>query len=200
VNFSEKVDASSEQLSINQTAIHKEETGQIKVTGEIFLKKEHADGTIDHEVIGKNIVTLKASVLLAMLVSKEYKDGGISGIQYLAVGSGDPEWDPRYPPSASNTTENLVTEIYRKTLYSVEYINPDPAPGDPEVTSTPTNIVDFTARFEQGEADGFWMEMGLYGGDATETADSGMLITHKIFSLVSKPSDSIYTITYRLTF
>jgi hypothetical protein len=199
VQFSEKVNASSEQLSINQTAVHKENLGQIKVLGEIFLKKEHADGTIENEVIGKNIVTLNASVLLAQLAAKEYK-GAIDGLTYLAVGSGNPEWDPRFPPTASNTATQLVTEIYRKEFYSIEFINPDPAPGDPEVSPTPTNILDITARFEQGEADGFWMEMGLFGGDASASADSGTLATYKIFSLVSKPSDSIYTITYRLTF
>lgn len=200
MQFSEKVNSSSEKLSINQSSVHKEDFGSVKILGEIFLKKEHADGTVEHEVIGKNIVTLKASTLLAMLAAKEYKDGSIQGIQYLAVGSGDPLWDPRYPPAAANTAESLYSEIYRKTLYSAEYINPDPAPGDPEVSPTPTNIIDLTARFEQGEADGFWMEMGLFGGNATEDADSGMLVTYKIFSLVSKPSDSIYTITYRLTF
>ena len=199
MQFSEKVNASSEQLSINQIALHKENLGQIKVLGEIFLKKEHADGTVENEVIGKNIVTLSASVLLAQLAAKEYK-GAIDGLTYLAVGSGDPAWDPRFPPTASNTTTELVTEIYRKEFYSIEFINPDPGPGDPEVSPTPTNILDITARFEQGEADGFWMEMGLFGGDASASADSGTLATYKIFSLVSKPSDSIYTITYRLTF
>lgn len=199
MQFSEKVTASSGQLSINQTSHHKENLNQINVLGEIFLKKEHADGTVEHEVIGKNIVTLNASVLLARLAAKEYK-GALSGLTYLAVGSGAPEWDPRYPPTASNTATQLVNEIYRKQFYSVEFINPDPAPGDPEVSPTPTNIIDITARFEMGEADGFWMEMGLFGAEATASADSGTLATYKIFSLVSKPSDSIYTITYRLTF
>ena len=199
MRFSEKVNASSEQLSLNQSSFHKESLNQINVLGEIFLKKEHADGTVEHEVIGKNIVTLSASVLLARLAAKEYK-GAVGGLDYLAIGSGAPEWDPRFPPSAANTATALVNEIYRKQFYSIEFINPDPAPGDPEVSPTPTNIIDLTARFEQGEADGFWMEMGLFGGDATSSADSGDLVTYKIFSLVSKPSDSIYTITYRLTF
>lgn len=200
MKFSEKVTDSSEQLSINQSSLQKDNLSNIKVKGEIFLKKEHADGKIEEEFVGRNIVTLSASTLLAQLVAKEYK-GDVGGIKLLAIGSGDPEWDPRFPPSAVNTQTSLENEIYRKTLYSVEFINPDPVPGGPELSPTPTNILDLTARFEAGEATGFWMEMGLFGGDADEdVVDSGTLVTYKIFSMVTKPADSIYTITYRLTF
>lgn len=200
MKFSEKVTVSSEQLSVNQRSKQKDDLGTIKVKGEIFLTKEHADGTVEKEVIGKNIVTLLASTLLAQLVAKEVK-GDVLGLQFLAIGSGDEAWDPRTPPAAANTQTALENEIYRKSFYSVDFINPDPAPGDPEISPTPTNILDFTARFEAGEATGFWMEMGLFGGDADEgIPDSGTLVTYKTFAMVTKPADSIYTITYRLTF
>jgi len=197
--YRENVNNVTSNMSISNSCMFQDSfSNKYLIKGEIFLKKEF-NGTVEEIDIGKNLVTLDASVLLARLMkNNEEPDHGLFA---LAIGSGDPAWDPRNPPSSAavNTKTELVNEIARKEFSKVSFIK-IPTDGSPYETDTPTNVLDLTTTFGPGEAEDYWMEMGLYGGDATLVKDSGTLVTYKNFGLVTKNPGSTYTITYRLTF
>lgn len=202
VQFNEKMGSTSEGFVFSNSSSHQEDLTLgtvIRVKGEIFLKKElHETGDVEDVLLGKNIVTLGASILLARLM-KSNTDPAY-GLFALAIGSGDPSWDPRNPPAPLNSRAVLVSEIARKQFSATTFIQPVPAGSTPYPTLTPTNILDLTTVYGPGDAEGYWMEMGLVGGDASLAANSGTLVTYKTFGMVTKPAGSTYTVTYRLTF
>jgi len=142
------------------------------------------------------------------------------GILALAVGTGDPTWDPMAPPVEIDQPGNLfvppdivdpyhlATEIARKTfaaLTGVYYVNP--------ITFVPilvrSNVVEYVATFAPTEAVGPLVEMGLFGGkyhaddgtgnDAT-VASGGTMVNYKTFAVINKPATAELTIIWRLTF
>lgn len=150
--------------------------------------------TAGKALVGENIVTLSASVLLARLM-KDPSDPA-AGVSYFALGSGNPSWDKFNPPAAVDTQEELEAEISRVAPSAVTFI--DPQTGLPSVT--PTNVVDWDFDFMESDAVGFLCEAGLFGGDADGTANSGTMITFKTFPVISKTSTMTISFTYRLTF
>jgi len=179
------------------------ETGinQFRFKGHVWAVMEHADGSIEEFDLGENIVVATASVLVARLLSD--KDDVDWGLKYLAVGTGDASWDPFSPPPATTDLTKLENELARKTFMSVSFI--DPVSG--AVSADPTNVVDYTCKFEQTEAVGPLMEMGLVGGDATSTpvdyANGGRntdtFFNVRRFAVINKPATSSLTFTWRIT-
>lgn len=153
-------------------------------TGEIIKKQQ-----------GHNIIVNTASVLLARLLKDNSEPD--AGISYLAVGTGASGWNLQNPPQPTNTQTQLENEIARKafTTEDVSFIDPDT--GDP--VTTPTNVLDFTMTFAETEAVGALVEMGLFGGDATDLADSGTQINYRIFPVINKTSSMTLTIIFRIT-
>lgn len=166
-------------------------------TGELLLDKHQ-----------KNLVVRDGGVLAAMLFAAGVT--GTSGISMLAVGTGatGPLLNPDVPDPRQR---HLNAEIARKAFSSVTFRNSAGA-----VSSVPTNVVDFTAIFGEGEAVGPLNEMSLVrpgiGGAITpvpvfptydptvDLTNFDILINYLTFSVVSKPSTSILTVTWRLTF
>jgi len=158
-----------------------------------------------------NIITLDGGVLAAML----FAAGATmtSGITMLAVGTG--ATGPLLNPDAPDPRQrHLNAEIARKPFSSVTFRNSAGA-----VSSVPTNVVDFTTIFGEGEAVGPLNEMGLMRTISMNplvlnpvpsvfpaydpTVDLTLFdveVNYLTFSVVSKPSTSVLTITWRLTF
>ena len=176
--------------------------------GEILAEKEV-----------KNLIVESASVLMARRLAPgdnttspvppvDYEP--ISGLKYLAVGIGlleDPSlpYDPITNPVSSawnlqNPTEEKITdtalvgELFRKEFTSWSFLNNDLP------VSYPTNVLRLVTTFDVNEATGPLTEMGLFGGDATEAANSGIMFNYKTFAVWNKPADSQLTITWKLTF
>lgn len=168
----------------------------------------------------KNVVTLDASILLARLM----KGTGTPtvhvtepnfGIFALAVGTGDPNWDPLSPPPATVTQRGLWNELGRKTVQSTAFVD-----GDGVISSVPTSTVDFITTFSESEAVGPLTEMGLLGGDistnmsvvnpvlppngpydpAFNLVGKDTLVNYITFPVISKPATSTLQWVWRLHF
>ena len=152
-------------------------------------------GSVVENRHGTNIIVNTASILIARLLKDNNEPDG--GITYLAVGTGAPGWNLQNPPQPTNTQTKLNNEISRKafTTQDVSFVDPDS--GDP--TSIPTNIVDFTCTFAETEAVGPLVEMGLFGGDATDLIDSGTMVNYRTFPVINKTNSMTLTIIFRIT-
>lgn len=96
-------------------------------------------------------------------------------ITYCSVGTGT------NVPAAADTT--LQTELYRKLV---------------SVRSVSTNTAIFKTFFNQTEANGVLREAGLFGDDASDTANSGTLFARVNINRTKTTSDTL-TITWMVT-
>lgn len=159
----------------------------------------------------KNKITLDASILANILFSD--KDSRDRGIYMLAIGTG--ATGSLLSPDAPDARQRRLNgEIARKPFSSHTYRD---AGGN--AVSIPTNISDYTCTFGESEAVGALNEMGLISPISdntlttnpnpdtfptrTLTLDLGLydiLVNYLTFSVVSKPSTAILTITWRLSY
>lgn len=183
------------------------ETGKVE-GGEILAQKEV-----------KNLIVETASVLMARRLAPgdnptspapEVPLDSVSGLKYLAVGIGllqDPSqpydpvtnpilptWDLQNPTKEKITDTKLVGELFRKEFTSWSFMDGDTP------SATPTNVLRLVTTFDTNEASGPLTEMGLFGGDATEAKNSGIMFNYKTFPVWNKPNDSQLTVTWKLTF
>lgn len=160
---------------------------------EVIDKVIHADGRVE-EFTYYNTVVDSCSKLIACLMKGQ---AGYNGILYWAVGSGDSSWSNSNPPSPSTSTTKLVNEIGRKRIDPNNIVFID---ANNNVTQNITNRLQISITFEEGEMNGEWREFGLFGGNATGTKDTGIMINHKIHPLIYKTSGIRVERTIRLTF
>lgn len=150
---------------------------------------------------GKTVVTdWKRNTIvngLAKLVSIMLKgDNGYGGIKYWAIGSGSDSWDNN-PHSPSASDEGCTNEIYRKAIPSnaIKYLD-----DNFEETSNKTNRLLISLTFNNDEGNGTWREFAIVGGNATDQANSGIAINHKITGRFDKTSDMKIERQIRFTF
>ncbi len=120
-----------------------------------------------------NLVVQSCNFLLAALMKRETD---ISGISYWAIGTGNPDWDNRIP-SPGFTDTQLFNEVARVPLALSQIVYID---NENEVSESTTDRLEITATFN-ADALGFedahpLREFGLFGGDASETLNSGFMI------------------------
>jgi hypothetical protein len=164
--------------------------------GEVWaILRDSKTGHVLQEYHCRNIIVNSASVLIARLLKDNHEPD--AGISYLAVGTGGAGWDLQNPPAPTNTQTALENEIARKAFTTEDVSFVDPSTGD-HVT-TPTNVVDFEATFAETEAVGPIVEMGLFGGDATDMPDSGSQVNYRTFPVINKSASSTFTIIIRIT-
>jgi len=111
------------------------------------------------------------------------------GIQYLALGGGDSNWDLSPPtqndkPYSATTLVNEIDRIQVANGTNVAYLDPVTE----AVSVTPTRVlqVNILIPFDRGIGD--LREFALFGGDATSTQDSGYMINWVTHSVISKDS------------
>lgn len=168
----------------------------------------------------KNVVTLDASVLLARLAKGTgtptvHVSEPNFGIFALAVGTGDPNWDPLSPPPATVSQRGLWNELGRKAIQSTAFIDGDGVP-----SAVPTSVVDFITQFSESEAVGPLTEMGLLGGDISTNMSvvnpvlppngpydptfnlvgKDTLVNYITFPVITKPATSTLQWVWRLHF
>jgi hypothetical protein len=142
-----------------------------------------------------NVVVNNCSVLIAALMKGH---SGYSGATYWAVGSGNEAWPSDTPGSPAATDSQLVTETFRKAIVpATDIVFLD---GSNNVSATPTNKIQVTVTFLEEEANGALMEFGIFGGNATGTANSGVMINHKTHPLIYKTNVLQLQRILRLTF
>lgn len=179
---------------------YSEKLPKYKLTGEFFITLNHNDGTVEKRNF-KNIIVDSSSLLIARLLADGQTtidpSGPAHGVWVLALGTGDSNWDTSNPPSATAIQTTLESELARKRFSSVNFVKTD---GSGEPSSVVTNIVDFQTVFNESEAVGPIVEMGLFGGDAVATtANSGTLINYKTIGVINKPNTATLSIIFRLT-
>lgn len=180
--------------------LYESEKIEHKMKGEFFVTLKHQDGSEEKHHL-RNIIVDTSSLLIARLLADGQTTidptGPAHGIWVLALGTGSPSWDKLNPPPATGLQEVLEAELTRKRFANVNFVRTD---GSGLPSATITNILDFQTVFNESEAVGPLMEMGLFGGDANELiADSGTMINYRTFSLISKPNTSTLSITFRIT-
>lgn len=152
------------------------------ITGEFKDTIKYKDGTVevreDHNLIVDGIFKL----ITTLLASK----GGYSGLQYWAVGEGLSSWNSSAPPEPSESDTQLVKEIGRKQLSSsdITWVNESGAN-----STTPTNRLKVRVTFGYNDCTGTWREFGLFGGNATASANSGIMINHKNHGVIVKTTE-----------
>lgn len=146
--------------------------------GEVTDKIIYPDGRI--EVIeSHNIVVNSISRLIAAFVKGE--PGYMNGNLYWAFGTGKEEWDSNpYTPVASAST--LVNEVFRKPITDRAFIDSNNNPVDHV-----TNRLELKVILGSDEANGHSLrEFGVFGGNATGTKNSGIMLNHKVHARIDK--------------
>lgn len=140
----------------------------------------------------QNLIVRNASVFIA---NRMRPGNWGNGITYLEVGTGVGSGTPQAPEVESIEQKNLRSPLVRKQISSWTFLT---AAGQP--TQTPTNIIELTTTFDEEEAIGALVEMGLYGGDAASSLGSGQLFNYKVFPVWNKSSGMKLTVIWKLTF
>jgi hypothetical protein len=122
--------------------------------------------------VGNTIVDSAWSLLAGLLKN----DPALHGILFLAVGAGDPAWDGTHTPANPAATQ-MQNEIVRQpvTAENIQYLNDNDEP-----VPQPTTRIEITASFVWPDQSQTLREFGLFGGDATDTPDSGYLVNYVI--------------------
>lgn len=153
----------------------------------------HKDGSIFVSKWKKNQAQDSQGILTARLYANEV---GISGIQYMALGSGLVAWDitpptPEVAPLLTSST-TLLAEVSRVpvNLNSFRYLNPDT---DALITDgSKTRKIEFSVDIQNEFIEGFDLrEFALFGGNATNVADSGYMINWFTHDVISVSGDRI---------
>ena len=151
----------------------------IEITGEYIDTIRYKDGRVETRK-GKNLIVDGVYKLIASLMigKEEYKP-----LCFWAVGKGQDLWSNDAPPQPNPSDTKLLAEIGRKAII----------PGDMtwvddrgEVSSSPTNRIKVRATFGYNDCVGVWREFGIFGGNATSSKDSGIMIDRKTHGTITK--------------
>lgn len=166
---------------------------KFKVTGEYKDTVRHLDGTV--EVFeGRNLVVNGIyNLITSLFAGKE----GYTGLQFWAIGSGEDEWDEGEPTAPLVSDTSLANELGRKEIQPTDCRFVD----DSGTTSpTPTNRLAVKVIFGYDECIGSWREFGLFGGTATSSQDSGIMINRKVHGVINKTREMEITREIIFTF
>ena len=194
--LNEKIKQAGEKAFGGSHLKYEEDSKRLKGEYEIILRDAYT-GRIVEKRVGHNIIVNSASVLIARLLKDSNEP--LAGISYLAVGTGAVGWNLQNPPQPTNTQTALNNEIARKAFHTEDVTFIDPDTGEPVLV--PTNVVDYTITFAETEAVGPLVEMGLVGGDASDTPSvaNDTLVNYRTFPVINKTNSMTLTITFRIT-
>lgn len=165
--------------------------GRVKMVGEItdkiYKNGELIDVRVGHNIIVNSFLNLTMALMAGAT--------GYAGIQYWAIGSGNASWDSDPVDPAENATQ-LTNEIGRVAIASSEIKFVD---AEYQESATPTNILQIEHSFGANDCNGTWREFGLFGGNATTTANSGIMINKKHHAVLTKTADMTIDRTMRFT-
>lgn len=178
----------SENLVLNMGS---ECLSDVHMTGEIIDTIHYKDGRVEKRV-GHNLVVNNFLKLVMSLLKGET---GYKGIQYWAVGSGASSWDNSMPSPSIDSTK-LTAELGRVAITAgeIKFLTPEY-----KVSSVPTNIIQITHTFGPSDCNGVWREFGIFGGNATATKDSGLMINKRHHAIITKTEEMTIERVMRFT-
>lgn len=153
---------------------------------------DRGDGWTLHAT-GHNLIVNDCRKLLAALFASAV---GYAGVQYWAVGSGLTTDLDSAPAPASPTDTRLRTEIARVPV-TISFLDDL---GQPMAGAGLSRVVRVQATFPEGTATGRNLEFGLFGGNATATVNSGLLIDRVVHQAKYKESTEARRLTIDFTF
>ena len=163
----------------------------VHMVGEI-TDRIYKNGVLVEERVGHNLI-VNSFLKLAMALLKG--QSGFSGIGYWAVGSGASSWDTNLPDPEINATA-LTAEIDRVKIQPSEITFLD---ANYNPSTDPTNILQIKHTFGINDCNGVWREFGIFGGQASATANTGLMINKKHHKIITKTSDMTIERTMRFT-
>lgn len=169
------------------------DSANFSMSGETIDRIYNSKGELVQEIHSHNLVVNSFTHLITSLLKNRT---GFEGVQYWAVGSGDDSWDDLLPNPDRDDTR-LMSEIGRVPISSDEIHFIDP---DLEITTTPTNKIQIVHTFGYNDCNGIWREFGIFGGNATETENSGIMINKRHHEIITKTTDMMVERTLRFTF
>jgi hypothetical protein len=144
-----------------------------------------------------NIIVHDCNLLLAMLMKGQE---GINGILYWAVGKGEENWDHKSLAPLANTSQ-LTAEVSRKAVAPQDIVFLDES-GEP--SDEPTPCIEVTSAFSgedfANDDSKILREFGLFGGNATDQPDSGVMIDYVIHPPIDMTGGITLTRKLRLMF
>jgi hypothetical protein len=191
------------------------EQTKLSAKGDVLGILTYPDGREEVVIDKSNVYTLDGGVLAAILFSNNLGASHSRHINVLAVGSGA-SGSSASPDIADYRQRKIEVPVYKKTFSSVYYRTPEG-----QISTVPTNIVDFTTTFEASEANGALTEMGLMASlntsnlpsDFNQSSDvfperdttsdllsTDILVNYLTFPVINKPNGAVLAITWRLTF
>ena len=179
--YNKQVSSSDSVLLTAPIGDEKREVLDEKRHWRITDKITYPDGTqkvIEHI----NTVVDDCSRLIASLMKGQ---AGYKGIAYWAVGAGAGTWDNNNPPEPKVGDTKLLNETFRKAIKASDITFLD---SNDKSTTSVTNKLQISVTFTEEEANGELREFGLFGGNATGTKDSGIMINRKTHGLIYKTS------------
>lgn len=208
--FKEKFGKVREAYKMGMGYFYKEDFRD-KIKGEVFMTLTDLDGHILDQRHVDNLVVHDAGIYIARLFRDRNEPA--NGVNMLAIGTGAPG-NLLNPDAPDKKYRKLSAEIARKTFADTAFRD---SAGNK--VAYPTRILDLTTIFGEGEAVGPLNEMGLMSTISASPAvtnpnpqsfpnydpaldistyDNLLNLLH--FGVVTKPSQGVLTITWRLTF
>ena len=181
----EDIDTMSLKMSA-QDDIH-----NVHMTGEV-VDKIYKNGVLVDTIIGHNLV-VNSFVRLAMSLIKN--QSGYRGATYWAIGSGAKSWDNALPNPGIDEVK-LTNELGRMPISRDNIVFLDE---NLEETSSPTNVIQITQTFGANDCNGEWREFAIFGGNATSTPNSGLMINKRHHKVITKTEDMSIERTIRFT-
>ncbi len=168
----------SEQLAIQLAS---GDLSSVHMTGQ-SIDRIYKNGVLVDEIVGHNLVVNSFLNLVMCLLKQQ---SGYKGVQYWAVGSGAEAWDNNMPTPELNATR-LTAELGRVPISANDLAFLD---ADYNVVSTPTNILQIKHTFGSADCNGVWREFGIFGGNATANANSGIMINKRHHKIITKTEE-----------
>mgnify|MGYP006919627730 CR=1 FL=1 len=212
--LTDNLPSSSDRFRLGLASRHEEMVGVHGglVKGEVFMElRDGNSGELLDERHIDNLILLDAGILIQMLL-RDPTSRPAGGINMLAVGTG--ATGALLSPDAPDPLQRkLNAEIQRKGFVSTTFRSAAGA-----AVAYPTNVCDYTTTFAEAEAVGPLNEMSLISAFSANTAvqnlnpnafptrdvtvDVSALdveVNRLTFSVLTKPSTAVLTITWRLT-
>lgn len=169
------------------------DSGQIHFTTIIIDEFDRGNG-FQVEWEGHNLITTGMKTLLAVLLANQ---PGYVGVQYMAIGSGDPNGDPLNPAAPNVSDTKLATEVARVPV-TVSFLDDL---GNPTTGTNPSTHVQIQGVFGEGVGSGNNVEFGLFGGNAGGGVNGGGYLLDRITHPVKyKLSGDVRRITIVINF
>lgn len=156
----------------------------LKLQGVCIVDKiKYTDGHVETMERDHNLVVNSVLPLILALLGN---DSNYTGIQYWAVGSGSSTWDTSQPEPELTETQ-LTNELGRITVdpSNIYFVDDDTF----EKIEGTSNTLEIKTTFGLQDCNGTWREFALFGGNATEDINTGVMINKKHHAVLTKTSD-----------